>query len=515
MTDVYVTNVVKRVTVTPGATSGGGGTGGTNYLPLNNTWTGANNWTPSSAGAIPLTVKGALGQSVALTEWRDNSNNILAAVDNVGQISTATNIYVGRGVSAGGGNKVIVMSNATPPAGNIIGGGVLYADSGYLRYRDSSGGVHMPISTSGTKGNILVHNGASWVSLSVGTNGQVLSSNSAQPTGLEWITGGSGGGHIIASAGTPYAQRATLNFIGATVADDAGNNRTNVTITSGASYQTIKSAGSAVTARPTLNFVNNTANGVTIADNAGSTQTDVTIAVDAAAGTPSLRSLGSGATQAAAGTHAHDYSSTYEAYGAVATHAAAADPHTGYLTQTEADAIYAAANRGIPSGGTQGYVLAKTLGTDYVVGWVQNSATVATPLSLISTADSVPLTVKAFTGQTANWFQVQGGGGTNWFIVDSIGQTAIGNAAANIDAAMLKVRPMSASGKGIIVRAYNTTPTVNLIEAQSSAGAELFSVGPDGTVTAPNIGPKLWVVGANDGTPGGAEIGDVILRRAT
>lgn len=41
--------------------------------------------------------------------------------------------------------------------------------------------------TGAAKGDILVYNGTAWVDLTVGTNGQILSANSAQATGLEWI----------------------------------------------------------------------------------------------------------------------------------------------------------------------------------------------------------------------------------------------------------------------------------------------------------------------------------------
>jgi len=60
------------------------------------------------------------------------------------------------------------------------------------------------------------------------------------------------------------------------------------------------------------------------------------MAVDAAAATGSLRTLGTGATQAAVGSHGH--SGTYEPAGTVATHAAAADPHTGYVQESLIDA---------------------------------------------------------------------------------------------------------------------------------------------------------------------------------
>ncbi len=41
--------------------------------------------------------------------------------------------------------------------------------------------------TSPTKGMILVYNGSGWVTLTAGTNGYVLATNSASSTGVEWI----------------------------------------------------------------------------------------------------------------------------------------------------------------------------------------------------------------------------------------------------------------------------------------------------------------------------------------
>jgi hypothetical protein len=47
--------------------------------------------------------------------------------------------------------------------------------------------------------------------------------------------GGSGGGHTIQDEGTPLTQRTKLNFVGAgvTVTDDAGNDASVVTVSSG------------------------------------------------------------------------------------------------------------------------------------------------------------------------------------------------------------------------------------------------------------------------------------------
>ena len=78
----------------------------------------------------------------------------------------------------------------------------------------------------------------------------------------------------VQDEGTPLTQRNILNFIGDTVtaADDAGNTRTNVTITG---YDTVADEGTPLTKRRTLNFIGA---GVTAVDNAGNTRTDVTIA---------------------------------------------------------------------------------------------------------------------------------------------------------------------------------------------------------------------------------------------
>ena len=83
----------------------------------------------------------------------------------------------------------------------------------------------------------------------------------------------------IQDEGTPLTQRNTINFIGATVtaADDAGNTRTNVTISaapaSGA-YDTVQEEGTPLTQRTDINFIGPA---ITAADNAGNTRTDVTV----------------------------------------------------------------------------------------------------------------------------------------------------------------------------------------------------------------------------------------------
>ena len=98
------------------------------------------------------------------------------------------------------------------------------------------------------------------------------------------VVGGGGGAAsngytTIQDEGIALTQRNILNFIGDTVtaADDAGNTRTNVTITG---YDTVAEEGTPLTKRRTINFIGSS---VTAADDAGNARTNITI-TDAAGG---------------------------------------------------------------------------------------------------------------------------------------------------------------------------------------------------------------------------------------
>jgi hypothetical protein len=110
------------------------------------------------------------------------------------------------------------------------------------------------------------------------------------------------------------------------------------------------------------------------------------LAADADVATASLRTLGTGATQAAVGDHGH--SGTYEATGVAAsldaTHVAAADPHTGYVLESLLDAkgdLIAASADNTPAKvtvGTDGFVLtadaASTAGIKWAIAAVGGNA---------------------------------------------------------------------------------------------------------------------------------------------
>ena len=120
----------------------------------------------STAGNIGLVVRGAASQSVSLQEWQNSAGTVLANISSTGAItttggvrtvgiqgtgdgltaittSTARNLQLaGSTASSGGGAGVVGITNATTvPTSNPTGGGILYVESGALKFRGSSGTV--------------------------------------------------------------------------------------------------------------------------------------------------------------------------------------------------------------------------------------------------------------------------------------------------------------------------------------------------------------------------------------
>lgn len=62
-----------------------------------------------------------------------------------------------------------------------------------------------------TKGDIVTHNGTSITRLPVGSNGQILSANSATATGLQWIAGVTSASATPTVAGTVYGLNSSTN----------------------------------------------------------------------------------------------------------------------------------------------------------------------------------------------------------------------------------------------------------------------------------------------------------------
>jgi hypothetical protein len=103
---------------------------------------GDNGTTFERAAQIVVTVDGTPGASgdmpgkISLATSADGSASPTARLD----IDSAGNIGV-NGTSFGSGVKVLFIGNGTAPGSNPTGGGILYVESGALKYRGSSGTV--------------------------------------------------------------------------------------------------------------------------------------------------------------------------------------------------------------------------------------------------------------------------------------------------------------------------------------------------------------------------------------
>lgn len=102
----------------------------------------------NAASVKPFIVKGAASQSANLTEWQDSAGTALGTVSSAGlgtfagvTLSTTTSLSLGT-PSLGGGAGVISIANATTaPTTDPSGGGILYVESGALKFRGSSGTI--------------------------------------------------------------------------------------------------------------------------------------------------------------------------------------------------------------------------------------------------------------------------------------------------------------------------------------------------------------------------------------
>jgi hypothetical protein len=120
---------------------------------------------PTSASIPGFAVRGAASQSANLLELQNSAASVLLNVSSAGQLNalqgvntnairgldtlSAITVSNGRGITVGtgsaiqgGGAGVIGIANAgTVPSSNPSGGGILYVESGALKYRGSSGTI--------------------------------------------------------------------------------------------------------------------------------------------------------------------------------------------------------------------------------------------------------------------------------------------------------------------------------------------------------------------------------------
>jgi len=198
------------------------GTKVTGTLALSKGGTGATTQTGAFNALSPLTIKGDI---IA----RDATNNVRMPVGIDGQILSADSAQSAglKWVAAGGTGTVTSVGSGTGLTGGPITttGSLSIANGGIGATQLANGSVDLagtkvtgtlPISNGGTgataklaafdalsptsaKGDLIANNGTNNVNLTVGTNGQVLSADNTQTTGLKWVNTATG---TVTSVGT-------------------------------------------------------------------------------------------------------------------------------------------------------------------------------------------------------------------------------------------------------------------------------------------------------------------------
>ena len=91
--------------------------------------------TNTNSGDKAFVIKGATSQSGDLLDIQPASGTSQFKVDSSG------NLLVGMATALAFAAKTLHLANATAPSGTPSGGGVLYVDSGALKYKGSSGTI--------------------------------------------------------------------------------------------------------------------------------------------------------------------------------------------------------------------------------------------------------------------------------------------------------------------------------------------------------------------------------------
>lgn len=133
-----------------------------------------------------------------------------------------------------------------------------------------------------TKGDLLTATTSTTGRLGVGTDGQVLTADSTQATGLKWATGAGGSGipastvvakgDLIAATGSAAVTRQPVGVDNNVLLADSSQA---TGVRWGTAYVAVAEEGTALTGRKVLNFIGPT---VTAVDNVSLSRTDVTIA---------------------------------------------------------------------------------------------------------------------------------------------------------------------------------------------------------------------------------------------
>ena len=89
----------------------------------------------TAATNIVEVIRGAASQTGDLVQWQNSAGTVLS------KIASSGNIVAGNMAIATSSVSTIHISNGTIPTANPVGGGVVYVESGALKYRGSSGTI--------------------------------------------------------------------------------------------------------------------------------------------------------------------------------------------------------------------------------------------------------------------------------------------------------------------------------------------------------------------------------------
>lgn len=113
--------------------------------------------TSRSAATVGVVVRGATSQVTDLQQWQISDGTVKSYITADGSFLTAStltttqNLRVAGLAGTGGGSGVIGIANAgTAPTSNPTGGGILFVETGALKYRGTSGSAATIVNADGT-----------------------------------------------------------------------------------------------------------------------------------------------------------------------------------------------------------------------------------------------------------------------------------------------------------------------------------------------------------------------------
>ncbi len=185
-------------------------------------------------------VRGANGQTVDIEQWQTWNGSTATTRAYItsdgsfltsGTLTTMGNLRVGGLAGTGGGSGVIGILNGTAPTSNPTGGGILFVESGALKYRGTSGSAATIVNADGANPLLSTNNtftgNQTWnnsVSLGPGLNASVgfeigYTGGSATTPYIDFHSGATAidyDSRIIASGGNGTNGQGTLTYTAAT-----------------------------------------------------------------------------------------------------------------------------------------------------------------------------------------------------------------------------------------------------------------------------------------------------------